>query len=301
MTSERPSSRSDVESVLDGTPYSPLSLLGRGSMGEVWAIRHDFIGRDFALKVLHRRHRGNQQLIERLKLEAKAIATLEHPNIVEVTDYWIAGDGRPCLVMELLQGERLDRVLLQRKRLPGPEVVELGRQALSALQAAHAIGLVHRDIKPENLFLQENPSQHGALKLLDFGLARVMAGLAGGASLQPLELTRTGMMLGSPRFMSPEALRGERVEPDSDLYSLGVVMYVCLVGLHSNFDLATSPVFGPPSQSGAIDCSEALDAIVLCAVETDRSQRFHSAQAFLAALDSIALSPCSGEQSYQRS
>lgn len=288
MTSERPSSRADIESLLDGTAYSPISLLGRGGMGEVWAVRHDFLGREFALKVLHRRHLNNSQLIERLRLEAKAMAALEHPNIVEVTDFWIAGDGRPCLVMELLRGQRLDRVLLQRQRLPGSEVVELGRQALSALVAAHAIGLVHRDIKPENLFLQQEANQPWRLKLLDFGLARVLSGFATGGSISPLDLTRTGTILGSPRFMSPEALRGERVEQDGDIYSLGVVMYLCLVGMHSHFDIATSPVFHPPSRCGAFDCSAMLDAIVLRAVEADRSRRITTARAFLAELNAIA-------------
>jgi eukaryotic-like serine/threonine-protein kinase len=291
MVSERPSVRSDIEALLGSTQYRPLALLGRGSMGEVWAVRHDFIGRDFALKVLHRHHLDNHQLIERLRFEAKAIAALEHPNIVEVTDFWCAGDGRPCLVMELLAGRRLDRVLLQRRQLPGPEVVELGRQALSALIAAHAMGLVHRDIKPENLFLHLGEAPPWTLKLLDFGLARVNSGMAPGASLRPLDLTRTGTLLGSPRFMSPEALRGERVEQDGDIYSLGVVMYLCLVGMHSHFDFATSPAFYPPSQSGAIDCSAELDAVVLRAVEIDRGRRYPTAAAFLADLDAIACLP----------
>jgi eukaryotic-like serine/threonine-protein kinase len=295
MTSERPISSEAIEALLAGTPYRPLALLGRGSMGEVWAVRHATILREFALKVLHRRHLNNSQLIERLRLEARAMAALEHPNIVEVTDFWLSADGRPCLVMELLCGERLDRELLQRKRLPGPEVVEIGRQASSALVAAHEIGLVHRDIKPDNLFLHRPANQPWSLKLLDFGLARVMSGQPSGAPLQPLELTRTGTMLGSPRFMPPEALRGERVGPAGDIYSLGVVLYLCLVGMHSSFDIATSPVFRPPSESGATQCEPRLDAIILRATETDPACRYPSARAFLADLDTMQA--CFGDSS----
>lgn len=285
MKSGRTESTAGIDSLLSGTAYRPVALIGRGSMGEVWSIRHEFMGRDFALKILHRRHLNNAQLIERLKFEARAIGALDHPNIVEITDFWVSPEGCPCLVMELLEGQRLDRMLLQRRRLPGSEVIEIGRQALSALSAAHAIGLVHRDIKPENLFVQQSPQQTIRLKLLDFGLARVVSETVEGASLEALGLTRTGTVLGSPRYMSPEGLCGERLGPEADIYSLGVVLYVCLVGLHSQFDFATSPVFHPPSQLGAIACPPALDTVLLTAVESDRGLRYATTQEFLNALD----------------
>jgi eukaryotic-like serine/threonine-protein kinase len=291
MTSDQPTPTEDIEALLSSTPYRPLKALGRGSMGEVWAIRHEYIGREFALKVLHRRHLKNGQLVERLRLEARAMAALEHPHIVEVADFWISPDGRPCLVMELLCGQRLDRELLQRARLPGGQVVEIGRQALSALVAAHEMGLIHRDIKPENLFLHQLPNQPWSLKILDFGLARVLGGRPVGSPLQPLDLTRTGTVIGSPRFMSPEALRGERVGPEGDIYSLGVVMYLCLVGMHSPFDIATSPSFHPPSRSGAVECGPRLDSIILRAVETEPECRYPSAREFLADLDNLASVP----------
>lgn len=271
--------------LLRGTAYRCIAPIGRGGMGEVWSIRHEFIGKDFALKVLHRRHLNNSQLVERLKLEARAIAALEHPNVVEVTDFWLASDGSPCLVMELLSGQRLDRALLQRGRIPALEVAEIGRQALAALAAAHAIGLVHRDIKPENLFLHQIADQPIVLKVLDFGLARVVSELSARTPLQPLGLTRTGTILGSPRFMPPEALMGERLGPAADVYSLGVVLYLCLVGMHSQFDFATAPVFHPPSRSGAADCTAEFDAAILRAVEVDRGRRYASAAEFLAALE----------------
>lgn len=287
MQTERPSRDPGIQPLLAETPYRPVRLLGRGNMGEVWLVEHESIGREFALKVLHHRHIADAGYVERLRLEARAMAALEHPNIVEVTDFWVAPDNRPCLVMERLCGERLDRVLLRRKRLPGPEVVEIGRQALSGLAAAHEIGLVHRDLRPENLFLHELPYQPRCLKILDFGLARVVNGPAAGGVLRPLDLTRTGTIVGSPRFIPPEVLIGERTGPEGDLYSMGVVLYLCLVGLHSSFDLATSPVFHPPSRCGAVQCPSRLDDIVLRAVETDRERRYRSARELLADLDGV--------------
>ncbi|HMA95000.1 MAG TPA: serine/threonine-protein kinase [Polyangiaceae bacterium] len=272
-------------SLLAGTPYRPQRLLGRGRMGEVWLVRHTLIERDFALKVLHRRHSANPEQRERLWQEARAMAALEHPNIVEITDLFIAPDGCPCLVMELLHGHRLDRELLRRKILPGPEAASLARQALSALITAHQARVVHRDIRPENLFLHQHSARTRVVKLIDFGLARVIGDGPATWALRPLELTRTGTVVGSPRFIPPEVLAGERMGPEGDVYSLGVVMYLCLVGIHSNFDWSTTPVFRPPSQCGAVECSERLDQTVLQAVESDRRHRFRSAREFLAALE----------------
>lgn len=291
MQTERPSCDPGISRLLADTPYRPLQLLGRGNMGEVWQVEHESIGREFALKVLHRRHVADPGHGARLRLEARAMAALEHPNIVEVTDFWLAPDNRPCLVMELLCGQRLDRELLKRKRLPGPEVVEIGRQALSGLAAAHEIGLVHRDLRPENLFLHAMPYQPRLLKILDFGLAKVVNSPTTGGLLRPLDLTRTGTVVGSPRFIPPEVLSGEGTGPQGDLYSMGVVLYLCLVGLHSSFDLATTPVFHAPSRCGAEQCSTQLDDIVLRAVESDRHRRYRSAREFLADLDGMFHQP----------
>lgn len=287
MQSERSTpGDAEIHRLLAETPYRALSLLGRGAMGEVWLVEHEWMGREFALKVLHRRHLSNPGYAERLRLEARAMAALEHPNIAEVTDFWVAADGRPCLVMERLCGQRLDRELLTRGRLPGPEVVAIGRQLLSGLIAAHEIGLVHRDLRPENLFLHQTPHQARVLKILDFGLARVVVGPTSCGPLRPLDLTRTGTVVGTPRFLAPEVLVGERTGPEGDVYSAGVVLYLCLVGLHSNFDFSTLPVFHPPSQVGAVQCSAQLDDVVLRAVEVEREHRYRSAREFLADLDS---------------
>jgi serine/threonine-protein kinase len=242
------------------------------------------MGRQFALKVMHHRHVKNRFLIERFELEARATASLSHPNVVSISDYWIADDGRHCLLMQLLKGRTLAEEVLQRKRLPANEVIHYAVQALSALVTAHAKGLIHRDIKLENLFLNEAPSSGTVLKVLDFGFARVASNQSESARFQPRLATRTGAPVGSPRFASPEALRGTGVDFRTDIYSLGVVMYVLLVGLYNNFDAATLPTFSPPSLQEAEGCTPELDAIILRAVEPRPEDRFQSAREFLDAL-----------------
>jgi serine/threonine-protein kinase len=245
------------------------------------------MGREFALKVLHRRHVKNRFYVERFELEAKATASLEHPAIVSVSDYWVADDGRHCLVMQLLEGRTLAQEIMQRKRLPAPEVVQYGCQVLSALTLAHGKGLVHRDIKPENLFLNRVPNVGVEVKVLDFGLARVVSEQSDSSRFRPMLATQTGTSVGSPRFASPEALRGKTVDHRSDIYSLGVVLYVSLLGLYSDFDLATRPTFIPPSVHGAEGCSKELDAVILRAVETQPEDRYPTAQDFLSALEPL--------------
>jgi serine/threonine-protein kinase len=162
-----------VDEVLTSTPYRPIRLLGRGGMGEVHLIEHRFLGARFALKIPRAELATDPQLADRMRIEAQAAARLRHPNIVEIVDFWIASDGRPCVVMEYLRGHTLRNELSVRGRLGIDETLEFSSQALSALAAAHRVGVVHRDIKPDNLFLQEMASGARVLKVLDFGVARV--------------------------------------------------------------------------------------------------------------------------------
>jgi serine/threonine-protein kinase len=242
------------------------------------------MGRQFALKVMHQRHIKNRFVVERFELEARATASLNHPNVVSISDYWIADDGRHCLLMQLLKGRTLAEEIMKRKRLPTHEVVLYAVQTLQALVTAHAKGLIHRDIKPENLFLNETANSGVELKVLDFGFARVASNQFDSARFRPILATRTGASVGSPRFASPEALRGKDVDFRSDIYSLGVVMYLSLVGVYNPFDIATVPTFTPPSSQGVADCTPEIDAIIMRAVETRPEDRFQSAQEFLDAL-----------------
>ena len=142
-----------IDALLSSTPYRHRKYLGRGGMGAIHEIEHRALGRRFVLKVLHTRFAGEPQFVDRMRVEAQSMARLHHPNVVEVVDFWIAENGRPCIVMEFLQGRTLADELVRRRNLPVPEVIGVIRQVLSALIAAHALGIVHRDIKPENIFM----------------------------------------------------------------------------------------------------------------------------------------------------
>ncbi len=204
---------------------------------------------------------------------------IEHPNVVDVVDLWFAGDGTPCLVLELLTGRTLAEELLTRGRLPVEESLRLASDALSGLGAAHAVGLVHRDVKPANFFLHREADRSHCLKLLDFGLARVTpdAPLNAPTGLTGVRTT-TGALVGSHRYMSPEALRGEKLDRRADIYGVGLILYEMLVG-HGPFDFSSTVT--PPSQLVNVQGFERLDSLVSRALEFDPSSRFQNAEEFL--------------------
>ncbi|MFZ5893268.1 MAG: serine/threonine-protein kinase [Myxococcota bacterium] len=270
----------ELAPLLAGTPYRPLRLIGKGGMGEVYEIEHEFLGRHFAFKVMHPFLARDAQFADRMRIEAQVTGRLRHPAAVEVIDFWVAA-GRPCIVMELLRGRSLAQELRERIRLPTLEAVQIGIEALSALHAAHAVGVVHRDIKPENLFLHELPSGR-ELKILDFGLARIVPRLALDTPPTLLVPTATGAMVGTPRFMSPEAERGRRVDTRADLYSLGVVLYVALAG-HAPFDEDAGPA-EPPSTYMSEGAPLAFDAVILKAIAERIEDRYQTAEEFRNAL-----------------
>ena len=203
--------------LLPGTSYKLVRKIGEGASGTVWAAEHTELGRTFAIKVLAAEHSGAPGPLERFRREARVLAALSHPNLAYLHDFGRALDGRMFLVMELLDGETLD-VVGQR---PWRECLELGVQIASALEAAHAAGLVHRDLKPHNLILTKG----GTVKLLDFGVAVALSdnGKEG-------EKPRGFAIFGTPEYMSPEQISGEDVDGRSDLYALGCVLYELMTG-----------------------------------------------------------------------
>lgn len=275
----------ELERLLSSTPYVARGLLGRGGAGSVYEVEHSFLGRRFAVKVLHPYVALTPGLPDRMRLEAQALGRLRHPNIVDVIDFWIADDGTPCVVMELLRGRTLHAELRKRERLPATEVLELASQALRGLTAAHAMGIVHRDIKPENLFLHQEAGLGPRLKILDFGWARVLPDFSE-RSLSPAALpTQTGATVGSPLFMSPEGARGEKVDFRADLYSLGVVMYASLGGFIPDTHSNEIPL---PSHFAEGDWyPPGLDELIIRAIQRDPSARYQSAQEMLAALQPL--------------
>jgi eukaryotic-like serine/threonine-protein kinase len=281
---------------LRGTPYRLVRKLGAGGMGEVLLARHQELGRDFVVKVLHQRLQHNPQLIDRVRVEAQSLGRLQHENIVAVVGFGECADGRPYIAMEYLRGQTL-AALSRTRRLPVHDAVDLTRQLLAALAAAHALGIVHRDIKPENLFLQERPGQKPLLKVLDFGLARIVPGVSVHAPM-PLSLpTDTGVVVGTPEYLSPEAAGGQPVDHRADLYSAALVLYVLLAG-RGPFDHIKNQEMvitahaveeaRPPSTLAPAPIPPELDRAILKALSKDPAQRFQSAREFEAALSAVA-------------
>ncbi|HEV7764704.1 MAG TPA: alpha/beta fold hydrolase, partial [Thermoanaerobaculia bacterium] len=207
-------------------PYEIVSFIGAGGMGHVFQARDSRLDRDVAIKVLSDSFAGDRVALGRFEREAKAIAALSHPNILAIFDFGTS-DGITYAVTELLEGETL-RASIDRGRLPWRRACEIGAAIADGLSAAHARGIVHRDLKPENLFL----GRDGRVKILDFGLARSTAPLTlRGDETETMRVdTSRGTIIGTIGYMSPEQVRGEDIEPSSDLFSFGCVLYEMLAG-----------------------------------------------------------------------
>jgi serine/threonine-protein kinase len=211
-------------------PYLVVRRLGAGGMGEVYLARHRHLGRDAAVKVLLPEISMNQTMVARFFTEARATAQLRHPNIVEIFDCDVLPNGRAYIVMEYLPGESLRTTLCRVKKL-APDyrsIAAFAGMVADALQAAHANGIVHRDLKPDNTFLTLVPNRRDALivKVLDFGIAKLLSAKDTGQ-----DSTRTGSLLGTPLYMSPEQCRGiPTIGHWADIYSLGCVIFEMVTG-----------------------------------------------------------------------
>lgn len=197
-------------------------------MGAVYLAEHPEIGRRVAIKVLRPELIKDPQLLLRFLNEARAANAIRHPNIIEILDSGTTNDGTPYLVMELLEGEVLSGRIRRLGRLPVADVMEFSYQVASALAAAHGKGIIHRDLKPDNLFIVADPSDASRerMKVLDFGIAKLQIYPTGGGMQ-----TRTGTLMGTPVYMSPEQCLGTKtIDARSDIYALGIIIYEMLSG-----------------------------------------------------------------------
>ncbi len=213
--------------VLGGT-YRVHRVLGEGGMGKVYEASHlRLASRRFAVKVLHAEYARHQDVLGRFQREAEAAASIAHSHVLEVFDVARTEDGRPYIVGEFLEGEDFHEYLERVGKVDLPTAAGIARQIAGALQAAHDAGVVHRDLKPENVYVVrgrevvERP-QVPFVKLLDFGISKING--------RDTNLTRTGMIMGTPNYMAPEQARGERVDHRVDVYALGAILYRMITG-----------------------------------------------------------------------
>jgi serine/threonine protein kinase len=221
-----------LEAQLVGKPfadrYEILSLIGEGGAGLVFKARHVHMNRFVAIKIIRPELVSNQTALQRFKQEAKAISAISHQNIVAVHDFGITSDEMPYLVMDLIEGISLADLIRAEGRMPYQRAVPLFRQACVALDHAHHSGIVHRDLKANNIMVVGEPDRSEEVKLVDFGMAKLVRPELHGENVQ--ELTQHGDVFGSPLYMSPEQCKGQTLDGRSDIYSLGCVMYYVLTG-----------------------------------------------------------------------
>src|SRR5215469_6986233 len=262
------------------TRYVIERKLGSGGMADVYLAEDQELGRRVALKLLDDRHASDEQFVERFRREAQSAAGLNHPSIVSIFDRGQA-EGTYYIAMEYLDGRTLKELLVRNGPTPIPIAIDYARQILSALSFAHRNGIVHRDIKPHNIVVGGD----GRLKVTDFGIAR------SGTS----QMTEVGSIVGTAQYLSPEQARGAPVDPRSDLYSLGVVLYEMLTGTvpftgETPVEIAMkhlSQVPTPPSELRP-EVPHELDAVVMRALAKDPSQRYGSAEEMEADLARVA-------------
>ena len=207
-----------------GERFQILELLGHGASGTIYRAEHVTLRRKVAIKVLHNELSRDDLAVERFRREATTVAEIDNEHIVEIHDFGRTNDGRLYLAMELLEGETLDHVLAREKTLSVEKTADILIQVGEALMEAHAIGYVHRDLRPRNVYLAVRRGKANFVKLLDFGLAKLVETDAQAAS------TSLGMTFGDPRYMSPEQARGDRIDRRADIYQLGCVAYEMLTG-----------------------------------------------------------------------
>ncbi|HEY0476706.1 MAG TPA: protein kinase [Kofleriaceae bacterium] len=263
--------------------YLIQKKLGEGGMGAVYLATHNVLEKQVALKVLHGEFARKADLVERFMQEAKAASRIRHENVIDISDFGTTPDGLVFFAMELLHGhdlhEEIARARLAGQLLPWERSKRIFLQLCAALSAAHGMGIIHRDLKPENIYLVEFLGEPDFVKLLDFGIAKLTEVAEGDR-----KLTRTGMLFGTPEYMSPEQARGDTVDHRVDVYAMGCILFQLVTGRvpfeAENFmgvlslHLVQPPPVIPPEVFDSIGAPRAIAAVIDQALAKDRNQRF---------------------------
>jgi serine/threonine protein kinase len=285
--------------------YEILGRIGIGGMGVVYRGRHLTFNEVCAIKIVNDAIAGDANFLQRFQTEAVVTRKLRHPNAVRVDDFDYTDDGRPFIVMELVEGKNIGEILHEEGPLRAPRAVRIATQAARALGVAHKLGIVHRDIKPGNIILTTDEQGQETAKVLDFGIAKLLE-TAGDAKPG---MTMTGMMVGTPLYMSPEQFMGKKAGDDidgrTDIYSLGVVLYQMVTARlpfegDTIYSLMMQHMEGnarPPHELvPELNIPQSLSRVILKAIDKSRDNRFQTAEEFIAALDQAENDPVTNSQ-----
>jgi len=278
-TLETPTTRLAIGSLF-AERYEVLEELGKGGMGEVYRVKDEKLDEEMALKVLKPEIAANKDIIQRFKNELKLARKIGHKNVCRMYDL-NEEEETPYITMEYVKGEDLKRFIRGKGRLTQEEAITIAKQVCEGLAGAHELGVIHRDLKPQNIMIDEK----GNAKVMDFGIAR---------SVEAAGLTQTGVMIGTPDYMSPEQAEGEEADQRADIYSLGVILYEMVTGGvpfkgDTAFSVALKHKTKLPSDPRKLnpDVSENLSRLILICMEKDRQRRYQTAEALLADLHNI--------------
>jgi len=271
------------------------SLIGSGAMGNVYRAEQLSLGKAVAIKVLHQHLMGDDKLVARFKREAKSASMLNHPNSIQIIDSGQDRDGTLYIAMELLAGRDLAQVIRDEFPLPLPRVVRILSQVLSALEEAHARGVIHRDLKPSNIMLVPRREERDFVKVCDFGIAKATLE-DGKEDDRAAMLTIQGLVCGTPEYMSPEQARAETIDGRADLYSVAVILYQMVTGdipFRADSPVAivsrhlVEPPLPPSRRRPDLRLPKIVDDVVLRGLEKDRELRYPTATAFREVLEGV--------------
>lgn len=276
-----------------GGRYQILSFIGEGGMSFVYLVKHKALDKVMALKMMQPHHHQDADMISRFKQEAKAVASLNHPNVVTIHDYGVTEEGFLFFVMDYLKGTNLSQKIKSENCLNLKRALPIFIQMCKALEHAHKHGIVHRDLKPSNIMLLEGNSDD-FVKIVDFGIAKLM----GENEDLDERITKSGEIFGSPMYMSPEHCMGRTLDARSDIYSMACVMYETLTGQPPFVGLTAYEIFFKQMNTTAAPFPNATDSdallnseierIVIDCLHRDASERFQSMSSLRQALEELA-------------
>ena len=282
------------EGQLLGGRYRLIRRLGKGGMGEVFLAQHATIEKHVAIKILLAERAKQENQKARFLNEAKATAKIRHPNVIDISDFGETDDGRAFFVMEHLAGEDLKKYCRRNHIIAWKDIELILLQICSGLGAAHKLGIVHRDLKPDNVFLINHQGIDNFVKVLDFGLAKMLH------DDSSKKLTKTGIIVGTPAFLSPEQIKGDAVDHRADIYALGLILYRMLCGqlpykAKTVVEMLRKQLMEKPLPPSAMapdaPISPAADQVALKALEKDPDKRFSSTQEMRQAIADVHRNP----------